>query len=800
MKKSLPWTTLVVLLLAAAWLLFPEKQAEQQQAPTVRAEGLQVPDLNDASYTWIATGIFNNETGGQADKLTYWGAGEDFPSMGIGHFIWFPKGVDAPFDEQFPGMVAYVAAAPGNDIPMPAWLAQLDPFDSPWRNKQQFDQDLSSAELSELRQWLSDTRLFQARYIVSAFKQRWQDLALPAGQKQRYEQLLQKLMASREGLFAVIDYYNFKGLGVNPRERYQGQGWGLLQVMQTMLEKPVEPGSCRDELQRFTSAAGERLRLRVELSPAERNESRWLAGWLKRLDAYLQDASMERRISACGFRVKPYLQNPANDAMTINWLGNQAQSGQLTVRKMIGSEAGMDVSFESSPVQAVALAYHEEENCKESYCSDADLPYLHQVRVTGLQADSNYQYEVSQGPERSGGSFTTPGPETENIRFIVYADSETEPESTGKHAHWPGTDRASVMRTYPIDQTTGYASNLEVMRSRKPDFIAIAGDLVQSGGEQRDWDEFWIHNETLAANIAILPALGNHDYFGGPGKLGKYDTEDSERSVRKYLSYFDLPDNGSINPIHSERYYAMRYGPVSLIVLDPTDGQPHRSDSDTNWRLRGENDGGNAPDWHAGSEQYAWLEQQLIEAQRNSVFTFVMFHAAPYTSGVHGQIPGEGRGEDILSSVPLKLLTPLFLQYGVDAVFSGHDEMYEHSVVSGIETTIDGEVFDQQIHFLDVGIGGDGLRGPVGNVKNPEQVFLAHLDSVEIYDQHGVLIDGGKHYGHMEVNVSKSDNGRWKAQFEPVYVFPLTGSDQQIIGFERRLYDDVFTIESRNLE
>jgi len=24
--------------------------------------------------------------------------------------------------------------------------------------------------------------------------------------------------------------------------------------------------------------------------------------------------------------------------------------------------------------------------------------------------------------------------------------------------------------------------------------VAIAGDLVQSGGEQRDWDEFWAHN------------------------------------------------------------------------------------------------------------------------------------------------------------------------------------------------------------------------------------------------------------------------------------------------------------------
>ncbi len=800
MKQGLILIALVVMLLGAAWSWFSNRQAEQQLSPSVQVQDLQLPDLGNAGYDWIAKGIFKNETGGQVDKLTYWGEGEDFPSMGIGHFIWFPEGVDAPFDEQFPSMVAYVAKAVDDDIPMPAWLRELEPFDAPWPNKQQFDEDWSSAELSELRQWLSDTRLYQARYIVSAFRQRWQDLELPAEQKQGYNQLLQKLMASREGLFAVIDYYNFKGLGINPRERYQGQGWGLLQVLQTMLETPVEPGACVDQLQRFSTAAADRLSLRVQLAPPERNEARWLAGWLKRLGGYLHDASMARRVSGCGFRIKPYLQNPAVDAMTINWLSNQAQRGQLKIRKMGGPPAGTEVLFESSPVQADALGYHPEENCAEDYCSDVDLPYLHQVRITDLQAGGSYEYEVLQGADRSSGSFSTVDPETDSVRFIVYADSETEPESTGKHAHWPGIDASSILRMYPLDQTTGYANNLDVIRSRNPDFVAIAGDMVQSGGEQRDWDEFWRHNEALAANTAILPALGNHDYFGGPGELGKYGTEDSERSVLKYLTYFDLPDNGAANQTHTERYYAMQYGPLSLIVLDPTDGLPHRSDRDTNWRLRGENDGGNAPDWHQGSEQYQWLEQQLVKAQQNSAFTFVMFHSAPYTSGVHGQPPGENPGEDILSSMPLKALTPLFMRYGVDAVFSGHDEMYEHSVVAGIETTGDGRTFDQLIHFLDVGIGGDGLRGPAENVQNLERVFLAHTDSPEIYDQNGVLIDGGKHYGHLEVNISKSEDGQWQAKLEPVYVFPLMGEDQLSIGFERRLYDDVISIQARNLE
>jgi hypothetical protein len=117
--------------------------------------------------------------------------------------------------------------------------------------------------------------------------------------------------------------------------------------------------------------------------------------------------------------------------------------------------------------------------------------------------------------------------------------------------------------------------------------------------------------------------------------------------------------------------------------------------------------------------------------------------------------------------VPVRILTPLFKKYGVDAVFAGHDEMYEHSVVEGI-------------HFYDVGIGGDGLRGPYFGkdgkydvpLDNPHQVFLAHL----------------------EVNVSKDTKGTWSAEISPVYVFPIMNHVGQIQSWELRVYDDVVTL------
>ena len=60
----------------------------------------------------------------------------------------------------------------------------------------------------------------------------------------------------------------------------------------------------------------------------------------------------------------------------------------------------------------------------------------------------------------------------------MYADSETEPESTGEKRTW-AEPFGDPNRLYVADQTVGYTQNLNVIESRNPDFIGIAGDLVR---------------------------------------------------------------------------------------------------------------------------------------------------------------------------------------------------------------------------------------------------------------------------------------------------------------------------------
>ena len=49
----------------------------------------------------------------------------------------------------------------------------------------------------------------------------------------------------------------------------------------------------------------------------------------------------------------------------------------------------------------------------------------------------------------------------------------------------------------------------------------------------------------------------------------------------------------------------------------------------------------------------------------------------------------------------MRVLLPLLFRYGVDAVFSGHDEMLERSFVSGWETLAEGSTRPHGIHLYD---------------------------------------------------------------------------------------------------
>ena len=239
--------------------------------------GSGFPTLDATQLRWLGDQVYRNECNARPACLVAWNEGEDFPSLGIGHFIWYRQGQVAPFVETFPGLLTHLQQA---GVQLPDWLAAGT--DQPWTDRLHFLAEQDSARQRELRALLEQTRDLQTAYIVERFSRLQRDSAIFAD-RPALAARLQHVAADRipYGLYALIDYVHFKGEGTSAAERYNGAGWGLVQVLEQM------PADSKQPLDDFVASAKAVLSARVANAPLERNEQRWLAGWHHRVETYL---------------------------------------------------------------------------------------------------------------------------------------------------------------------------------------------------------------------------------------------------------------------------------------------------------------------------------------------------------------------------------------------------------------------------------------------------------------------------------------------------------------------------------
>jgi tartrate-resistant acid phosphatase type 5 len=191
------------------------------------------------------------------------------------------------------------------------------------------------------------------------------------------------------------------------------------------------------------------------------------------------------------------------------------------------------------------------------------------------------------------------------------------------------------------DEETGEVA--ELIESWQPEFIITVGDNNYPFGAANHIDDAigqffhqYIYNYQgkygEGADInRFYPVLGNHDTLSADGQ--------------PYFDYFTLPGN--------ERYYDFEWGPVHMYALDMLDTEP---------------DG-----FRASSIQADWLQESL--ATSTSTWNIVYGHYPPYSSGLHGSTEW--------ARWP-------FSEWGVDAVFSGHDHNYERLFEDGVTYFVNG--------------------------------------------------------------------------------------------------------------
>ena len=480
-----------------------------------------------------------------------------------------------------------------------------------------------------------------------------------------------------------------------------------------------------------------------------------------------------------------------------------------------------------------------------------DLKPGTEYTYTVTQDDAEYTGTFTTAPSKD---------EWDNLRIVAFSDSETEPAGRplvsgarewelptsfapgsvarpGEGSEWfdkfgSNKRQGALQPRYPLTQDRAFRENLKVVEAQNPDLVMLAGDMTQGGGYQPAWDEFWgyvagEHGE-LAGNVPFLTALGNWETFGalngGYGKDGiAFGAHKGRVAYQTYIDTF-----GSDTAAHEDSYYRVDHGPLTILTLDSTNGTPDQTPSeekdkavpgndkeffaaeglgtDTNgeYTLEGIRAAGNTdqPDFNPGSEQWKWVEKQLADAREQGQIIVVQFHHSAYSSGVHGTAMASATPDGQPGS-PLRVYTPLLEKYGVAVVISGHDEMFERSWVDE-----DGD--GKGVHHFDVGVAADGLRGEymvkqedgtyVPAAFNTYSEWMAQTDSPELWEEGDgkpILKDGGKHYGHLQMDFERvtCDNGAAaKLTTTPVYLFPVMNSDYEITDVERRVYDDVQTV------
>jgi len=245
----------------------------------ITAQGAAPVQISRADALRIGKRVWQNESNGSIAGLTAWNSGEDFASLGIGHFIWYPEGMRGPFEESFPKFLEFAHA---RNVTVPVWLNQATAC--PWKSRSEFVKAQDSGQMRELRQFLAHTIDLQAQFLVERLEGSLAKMIneAPPAQRDNIQRQFTRVASTPRGCYALVDYVNFKGEGVLSTERYHGEGWGLLQVLEGMHGTEAGAAATRE----FANSAAAILRRRVQNSPPERHEARWLPGWLNRVRTY----------------------------------------------------------------------------------------------------------------------------------------------------------------------------------------------------------------------------------------------------------------------------------------------------------------------------------------------------------------------------------------------------------------------------------------------------------------------------------------------------------------------------------
>jgi acid phosphatase type 7 len=294
----------------------------------------------------------------------------------------------------------------------------------------------------------------------------------------------------------------------------------------------------------------------------------------------------------------PYLNNSSATAITVRWRTSTATNSRVRYGTVQGSLT--------------------------SFVDNTAVTTEHEVRVTGLSANTRYYYSV--------GSTTTQQAGNDANHFFVTA---------------PATGTNKATRIWVLgDAGTGSSAQTSVRDAyynftgtRHTDLWLMLGDNAYSSSTDSEMQSrlFNIY-PTMLRKSALWATRGNHE------------SATNGSGVPWHYVAWTQPTGGEAGGVSSgtEAYFSFNYGKIHLINLDSFGSSRSSTGAMANW-----------------------LRNDM--AANTATWTIAFFHHPPYSKGSHNS-----DSESQLIEMRTNIL-PILENGGVDLVLSGHSHAYERS-------------------------------------------------------------------------------------------------------------------------